>query len=79
MTGDMNVGITHFKVTSLTDDARINTPLILMEDAEKLRQDLHAICKWASENSMTSNTNKFDIRYRQTGSPRPRLYSIEGI
>lgn len=51
-----------------------------MVDEDKLREDLHAIGKWATENNMTFNADQFKImRYSPTGSPRPRLYSVEGI
>ena len=55
----------HFsRVTSFADDTRISRAITTKEDSEKLQGDLEKIYKWANNNNMKFNKQKFElIRY----------------
>ena len=44
---------------SFKDDTRVNKKVIYNEDKELMQEDLEIIYKWADENKMKFNANKF--------------------
>ena len=64
MIGDIDQQIQSSRVTSFADDTRISRAITTKEDSEKLQGDLVKIYKWADNNNMKFNKQKFElIRY----------------
>lgn len=50
-----DIDIKQFRVTFVADYTRISTLLNLIQDEDRPREDLHTICKQASENNINFN------------------------
>ena len=70
--GDIDSDITKSFVSSFADDTRIGDGICSPEDMKLLQDDLHTVYKWAKENNMELNDDKFEhLRYLPTKSTIP--------
>ncbi|XP_076058676.1 uncharacterized protein LOC143035696 [Oratosquilla oratoria] len=51
----------HSTATSFADDMRIKLKIRTQQDADNLQQDLNEILRWAEENNMALNGDKFEL------------------
>ena len=56
---NINEGVSESLVSSFADDTRIDYPIGDLYDIAKLQTDLNSIFKWANQNNMKFNTEKF--------------------
>ena len=59
MIADINRDVDSSKLISFADDTRVYRQIADIEDCESLQQDLNSVYKWASDNNMFFNANKF--------------------
>ena len=60
MISDINENVKECIVRSFADDTRVNKKINSDRDKELMQEDLEAIYKWASDNKMKFNENKFE-------------------
>ena len=66
MVGDIDRDLEHSRATSFADDTRIVKKITSHQDASLLQEDLEKILKWAEDNNMVLNGDKFELlRYGQ--------------
>ena len=56
---DIDNNTRHSVVTSFADDTKISTKISTVEDTENLQSDLNEIFRWAKDNNMQFNEEKF--------------------
>ena len=77
--GDIDAGIVSSFLSSFADDTRISHPITEEEDSQQLQADLEKVYKWAKDNNMQFNSEKFELlKYRANnqnqGLPHPATY-----
>merc|ERR1711972_584068 len=60
MISDIDEKVKNCILRSFADDTRVNKKVICNEDKEQMQEDLEIIYKWAEENKMKFNANKFE-------------------
>ena len=75
MISDIDEKVKNCILRSFADDTRVNKKVICNEDKELMQEDLEIIYKWADENKMKFNTNKFEqIAYRKRENIKVESY-----
>ena len=60
MISDIDDNVKHSIVRSFADDTRVNKKISKEEDKKQMQEDLDVIYKWAQDNKMKFNENKFE-------------------
>ena len=64
---DIDKDITNTQVRSFADDTRVSRSIVSQQDREIMQSDLNKIYKWAEDNRMMFNANKFEqMNYGKT-------------
>ena len=67
--GDIDKDVLHSFLSSFADDTRIGRGVESEDEARLLQSDLEAVFRWATENNMQFNSDKFEVvRYRSKKS-----------
>ena len=61
MMADIDKELIHSFLSSFADDTRVGLSVKSVQDVKSLQDDLDRIYKWAEENNMDFNENKFEI------------------
>ena len=70
--GDITKNLSHSKVSSFADDTRLYSSIKNEDDCDNLQKDLDIVYKWAIENNMQFNSQKFEYLCFHT---KPALYT----
>ena len=60
MISDIDEGLRNSIIRLFADDTRVSAKIRTKEDEELLQQDLNTVYRWADENLMEFNENKFE-------------------
>jgi hypothetical protein len=76
---DIDVDTNYSIVSSFADDTRLLRQINSAADTDNLQCDLNVLYKWADDNNMNFNNEKFEvIRYGAKGKPPPQYTASDG-
>ena len=78
MISDIDENVKECMLRSFADDTRVNKKISSDRDKERMQEDLEAIYKWARDNKMIFNENKFE-QMAHGNIERVELDRAEGI
>ena len=74
---DIDKDITGSKIISFADDTKISKDINNEDDLAILQSDVNKVCKWAIDNNMTFNTEKFQLlRYGKKENLKKTQYVL---
>ena len=76
---DIDHDIVSSKVSSFAGDTKITMTIADSLDLQKLKADVDHISKWAVDNKMVFDTNKFvNVKYSHSNKYTTQTYSMDG-
>ena len=76
---DIDKNVKHSTVLSFADDTKITKIIDEEDDVDKLQEDIQQLFKWAEENNMVFNENKFQLlRYGRKYSEQNKYKTSNG-